>query len=165
MEEQNIFGIEIAKVKTKSCPLIILQGSLPMADVKDRMKEQIDTGADKAKDVTTQGSRLGQQAKEQGSNVISSAAETAKGVVGSVAEAVGQAKDKVKEWGTAAGHTVSQATEAIKDTAVAASDTTSKVAKYAGDELTEFVKRYPLPSVLIALGTGFFIGRMLRTTL
>jgi len=88
--------------------------------------------------------------------------ETARNVAGSVANAANQATETVKDWASSAGQNFNQAAETVRDSASAAYDRTSEMAEQAGEELTQFVRRNPIASVLIGLGIGFLIGRTLR---
>jgi ElaB/YqjD/DUF883 family membrane-anchored ribosome-binding protein len=125
-----------------------------MADTREWVKDRIDTGADKAKQLT-----------EQAGQAARSAADKAKEMAGSVAGAVGEVKDKAKEWTTQAGHGISQAAGSVRDTAVHAYDASCEATKEAGRELTNFVRRYPIASLMIGLGLGFLVGRAARRVL
>jgi ElaB/YqjD/DUF883 family membrane-anchored ribosome-binding protein len=133
-----------------------------MADLKDRMKDQIDAGAQRAKEVADQGARTFQHAKEQVGGLASSAVDKVREVAQTVAGAAGDAKEKVKEWSATAGQKANQATEAVREAAVEAYDRTTDFARQAGDELTTVVRRYPISALLISVGVGFMIGRMMN---
>jgi ElaB/YqjD/DUF883 family membrane-anchored ribosome-binding protein len=136
-----------------------------MADTKDWVKDRIEAGADKAKQFTEQAGHAAQSTKDAAGSLAASAAGKAKEVVGSVAEAAGEVKDKAKEWTASAVQGASRAAESVKETATQAYDKSSEAFKEAGKELTDFVRRYPIPSLCIGLGIGFLLGRAARNAL
>jgi len=133
-----------------------------MADVKDRVKEGIDTAAGKARQATDQGSQAVKHGFEQASNLGASAMETARNVASSMANAAGQASESVRDWASQAGQGFSQAAGAVRDTAANAYQRTTEVAGEYGEELTGLIRRYPITSVMCGLGLGFLLGRTFR---
>ena len=63
----------------------------------------------------------------------------------------GQATDKVKEY-------ASDATEKVKEYASIASEKASEM----GQEVTDIVRKYPIPSILTVFGVGYLVGRFIR---
>jgi len=108
-----------------------------------------------------------------------SVADKAKGLAGQAGEAItgakdraqewastagdkfGQAKDKVQDWASKTAEQVGEATNRVRDWASTASEKAGEAMKDVGDELTSFVRRYPIPSLLIGFGVGFILARAL----
>ncbi len=133
-----------------------------MADTKQWTKDRIDAGAEKAKQLTDQASQAAQSTKEAASNLVSSATDKAKEMASSVAQTMGDVKDRAKEWTSSAAQGIGHAAESVRDTAAHAYDVSCEATREAGRELTGFMRRYPIPSLLVGLGLGFLVGRMTR---
>jgi hypothetical protein len=135
-----------------------------MADIKDRVKGAIDTGADKAKGMTDQAAGAAKNAADRlpnngpGGNdnqsggfmdTVRDNAQSALGAAGEYAhqahDAASQAADKVQHW---------------------AEDAYDVAGRYAGDfgqEVTSLVRRYPVQALLVGFGVGLLLGRAVRT--
>jgi ElaB/YqjD/DUF883 family membrane-anchored ribosome-binding protein len=132
-------------------------GGFEMADIKDRVKGAIDTGADKAKNLTDQAAREAKEAADRmngpggdrgivdtvkdnaqsAMNAVGDFAHTARDRIGDYA---GQVGDKVEHWADEAGH----------------------YAKDFGQEVTTLVRKYPVQSLLVGFGVGLLLGRVVR---
>ena len=108
--------------------------------------------SDKAREVTNRVAELTGQAKDKANEVTAQVSDK-------VSELAGQAKDKAQEWATEAGDAMSHAKDKAQEWATEAADKTSATVKDLGHELTEFIRRYPAPALLIGFGLGFMIAK------
>ncbi|HEV8058249.1 MAG TPA: hypothetical protein VGP68_00120 [Gemmataceae bacterium] len=108
--------------------------------------------ADKARDVTNRVSEFAGQAKDKAKEVTEQVGEM-------VSDIAGQAKDKAQEWATEAGDAMCQAKDKAQEWATEAAQKTGATVKDLGNELTELIRRYPAPALLIGFGLGFMIAK------
>ena len=111
-----------------------------MADIKDRGNATIDTAAEKKKDLTNQEGGLMHTIKDN-----------AESAMHSVGDFVGHARDRIGTSATKAGEKVQHWAE---DAYGAGGDFTK--------EVTSLVRKYPIQSLLIGLGVGMIVGRVVR---
>jgi hypothetical protein len=135
----------------------------------ERTKEAAAQAGEKTKEAAQ---TLGDKTKEAASAVgdlVSSAASTAAGAVGRAADrATASAGSGVKHLGETMREKGPQ-TGMLGDASRAVADTLEKGGRYVEqeglggmmDDLTEVIRRNPLPSVLVGIGIGFLIGRTL----
>jgi hypothetical protein len=94
-------------------------------------------------------------------------ASTVKEKAGDIAEAagqaVGQAREKVQEWGSEAAGMMSGAKETVQDWASAGAEWTGENAKEVGQEVTRMIRRYPIPALLVGFAAGFLLARATRS--
>jgi len=153
-----------------------------MADIKDRAKERMDAMADKGRDYAERGAAGAQHAAESAGGMMHTAMDKAKDIAGSAKEMAGTAVDKAKdvagaakdmagtavdkakEWAGSAADGLSHAKDAVKDFASEAYEKSADMAQHMSTEVTSFVRRYPIPSLLAGLGIGFLLGRALRSS-
>jgi ElaB/YqjD/DUF883 family membrane-anchored ribosome-binding protein len=153
-----------------------------MADTKERIKDRIDTGAEKAKDFTdrahsgiqhAQGSIQGamegaghmtSNVMDKAKDVAGNAMDKAKDVAHSAADMAKQAKDKVQDWAHSAADGLGHAKDVVADYAGEAYDKSAEYVQFAGKEMTTFIRRYPIPAILIGLGVGFLLGKAMRSS-
>lgn len=107
---------------------------------------------DKARDVTNRVSEFAGQAKDKAKEVTDQ-------VTDKVGEMASQAKDKAQEWASEAGEAMSHAKDKAQEWATEAAEKTGATVKDLGHELTEFIRRYPAPALLIGFGLGFMIAK------
>jgi ElaB/YqjD/DUF883 family membrane-anchored ribosome-binding protein len=112
---------------------------------------------DKARDVTNRVSEFAGQAKDKAKEVTDQVGDR-------VSEMAGQAKDKAQEWATEAGEAMSHAKDKAQEWATDAAAKTGATMKDLGNELTEFIRRYPAPALLIGFGLGFMIAKASSTS-
>ena len=115
-----------------------------MADIKDRMKNTIDSVADKT-----------QAAKKEGEAAVDRARET----IGDAAE---HAREKVQEWAGDARDAVQHAGDRAERWAAEAYDTASDRLSDFRRDATIFIRNHPIPAILIGFGVGLLIGRTTR---
>lgn len=94
--------------------------------------------------------------KEQVNRITDIATDKARDAAQSVKETARDAADKVTD---VAEHAADKAQKWAHD----AYEQSSETLRHAGDELTQMVRKYPLPAVLIGLGVGFLMGRAMRS--
>ena len=105
-------------------------------------QESAGTTLEKAKDM---GSNALEKAKDMGSDVI----EKAKGYATNVSEQASQAASRI-------GNKVEQTYEAGRDYV------TERGLSGMGEDVTDLIRKNPLPAMLIGLGIGFLLARALR---
>jgi ElaB/YqjD/DUF883 family membrane-anchored ribosome-binding protein len=108
--------------------------------------------ADKAREMTNRVSEFAGQAKDKAKEVTDQVSDK-------VSEFAGQAKDKAQEWASDAGDAMCQAKDKAQEWATDAAQKTGATVKDLGHELTEFIRRYPAPALLIGFGLGFMIAK------
>lgn len=84
--------------------------------------------------------------------------EKTKDVASGAGELVSGAKEKVHEWASAAADVAGQA----KDKAQELATTAVHRVKDLGQGLTDLIRRYPLPALLVGFGIGFLASRVIR---
>jgi len=94
--------------------------------------------------------------KEQVNRITDIATDKARDAAQVTKETARDAADKVSD---VAGHVADKAQEWAHD----AYDQSGEALKHAGDELTQMVRKYPLPAVCIGLAVGFLFGRAMRS--
>ncbi|MFL5330732.1 MAG: hypothetical protein ACJ8C4_17670 [Gemmataceae bacterium] len=87
-----------------------------------------------------------------GTNIIDSVKEGAKNVADTVTDFASDAKNRVNDWTSGAGDMAKNAYEC----------TTNAVSTF-GTEATDFIKKYPIQSVVVGFGIGLILGRAVRT--
>jgi len=133
---------------------------------------------DKAKDVAG-------QAMDKAKDVAGQAVDKAKDAASSVGEMVGHAAStagkKADEFTSSAGHSIRQFGDTIREHAPkegmlgeaskTVANTTKQVGRYLEEEglsgmmedVTSLVKRNPIPAILVGIGLGVLIGRVMRS--
>jgi hypothetical protein len=109
--------------------------------------------SDKAREATNRVSEFAGQAKDK-------AKELTDQVSDKVGEMATQAKDKAQEWATEAGDAMHHAKDKAQEWATEAAEKTGATMKDLGNELTEFIRRYPAPALLIGFGLGFMLAKV-----
>lgn len=111
-----------------------------MADMKERANTGVNAGADAA--------RKGVDAAEKGAHGL---VDKAGDMVEKGKQAAGQLMDQAGEMGHKVQRWAGDAYEATAD----------KV-KEGVDSTTDLIRKYPIPAVLIGLGVGLLIGKLMR---
>jgi len=129
-----------------------------MPDLKDKMDHLGSTTRHEA-------SKVAGQAKDAAGNIIGAVKDTFQDVAGNAAnmanKAAGQVRETAKEWYGAAEECATHTAENVRRVA---GDAVERAGE-AGDELTTFIKRNPIPSVLAAVGIGFLAAIALRRSM
>ena len=107
---------------------------------------------DKAQDVTNRVGEFAGQAKDKAKEITDQVGDK-------VSELAGQAKDKAQEWASEAGDAMSYAKDKAGEWASDAAVKTTATVKDLGHELTDLIRRYPAPALLIGFGLGFMIAK------
>lgn len=144
----------------------------------EKAKEAGQQAFDKAKGAA---SSVGEMAGQAASAVGQTVSHAASSVGQSVSQAASAAGQKAEDWTASAGSSLKQLGETIHEKAPregmlgnasqAVANTVTNTGKYieeAGlggmmDDLTEVIRRNPVPAVLVGLGVGVLIGRLLRS--
>ena len=98
-----------------------------------------------------------QGAKDKARGAAAAAVDTVK-------EAAGAAADKAREVASAAGRKAKDAASAVGES-VESGGRYLQERDFSGmmDDFTDLVRRYPVPALLIGIGLGFCMGRVLRS--
>jgi hypothetical protein len=122
----------------------------------DKMKEGASNVMDKAKDVASQaGQTIG--------NVASTVGHKADDAAGSVGAGMHSLGEKVREKGPDSGM-LGKATRAVGDALESGGRylEEQKLSGMAGD-VTDLIRRNPIPALLVGIGFGFLLARTLRS--
>ena len=123
-----------------------------MADItKDRVKDGIDSGAAWAKSGVDAVSGVANEAKHEGHSLADRAGEMAT-----------QAGEKAREWAGDACETMHRAGETAEKWAGEVKDTATKAVGDFGQEVTDLIRKHPLPALLVGFGIGMLLGRTMR---
>jgi hypothetical protein len=101
---------------------------------------------------------------EQGGEggIVSTVKEAAQSVAETAGNLASQARERVQDFASSAAGTASDATGAVGEWASAGANWTGETAKDVGHELTQMIRRYPMPALLIGFGLGFLLARATR---
>jgi ElaB/YqjD/DUF883 family membrane-anchored ribosome-binding protein len=137
----------------------------------DAARESFGQAADKARDAASQAGQAVSSAASAATQAVGQAATSAAHTVGHKAEqattAVGSGMqhlaDTVRHQGPESGM-LGSASHAVADTL----DQTGKYIEDRNlsgmmDDVTGLIKRNPIPAVMVGLGVGFLLGRLLRS--
>jgi len=135
-------------------------------------------GFDKAREAGAQAVDKAKEAASSVGEMVGNAAHTAAQAAGSAAQNVGRKADDmtssagsgIKQFGDTIrehgpqGGVLGQATKTV-------ADTTKQVGKYLEEEglsgmfedVTKLIKRNPIPAILVGVGLGVLIGRVMRS--
>ncbi len=119
-----------------------------MADLKDTLKNNVEHGANAVKQGVDKVSGAGQYAKDAAMDATSTVANYAT-----------QAKDAVIDLAHNAGVSTEHAAQKAQVWAEDAYKATSDTVSDFGKEVTDLIRKHPLPAVLIGLGLGMLLGR------
>jgi ElaB/YqjD/DUF883 family membrane-anchored ribosome-binding protein len=122
---------------------------------------------------TEQGPTTGQAHVEHGNRPDSGRTETS-GMMGTIKEkagdlasgaanVAGQVRDKAKELASSAASGAQHAWEATKRGTQEFASNAAETAQNAWEGLGDIIRRYPVPSLLIAMGAGFLLGGVLAS--
>jgi len=129
---------------------------------------------DKAKDVADKAKEVGSQAMDKAKEAASSVGE----MVQNAASTVGR---KADDFTSAAGSNIKQFGDTIREhtpkegilgeASKTVANTTKQVGRYLEEEglsgmvedVTNLIKRNPIPAILVGVGLGVLIGRVLRS--
>jgi ElaB/YqjD/DUF883 family membrane-anchored ribosome-binding protein len=92
--------------------------------------------------------------------VVGAVKEKAQNLTSGATEVAGQVRDTARDWAGSAASAAGQAWDSTREEM-------SELASRAGDvygNFDSFIRRHPLPSLLIALGVGFAVGSCLTGT-
>jgi hypothetical protein len=112
-----------------------------MGTTRERVKNAIDEMASRAHHATD---ALAEAARN-GTDKVADAADAIDTKAHDAAGAVGHARDAVKSWATDVANHPGQHIKA------------------GGTELTHIIQRHPVPAILVGIGVGFMLARMIRT--
>ena len=130
--------------------------SQAFAEAKDKAYEAASAVADKAKDAS---SSVAEKARDAGSAIGHKAEDATHSVGSGMQSLAGTIREKMPHDGvvgsasTAVAETLDRGGRYLKEEGL----------KGIGEDLTNLVRRNPIPALLIALGVGFLIARSTRS--
>jgi uncharacterized protein YjbJ (UPF0337 family) len=135
-----------------------------MADTREKTKDTSGTAPGKPERPADQGKGGTQVAsdktKEPTSGVAGAVKEKVEDMAAGASQLAGKVKDTAEEWGSSVGAATVQAKEKAQEVAGAAAEKVGEV----GQDVTDLIRRYPLPALLVGVGVGFLLARVLRGT-
>jgi hypothetical protein len=96
------------------------------------------------------------------SGLASTAAEKAREVAAAAGDLAGQATGKVQELAATAAEKAGQAKDRVQEWAAASTDRAGEAVREVANDLTDLVRRYPIPALLIGFGLGLLVARATR---
>jgi len=144
----------------------------------DKAKDSMHTAADATRDAA---SHAGQAATSAASHIGQAASSAASSVGKKADEWTTAAGKKAEEWTAAAGNKVESLADTIRDRGPGAgmlgkaneavASTVEKTGEYLQDknlhgmmnDMTDLIKRNPIPALLVGLGVGYLLGRSMRS--
>lgn len=131
-----------------------------MPDMKDKLKGGIDSAADKAHEWTQEAARVAEKKLEEpkAGGKVEAVKESVQEVAAGASKLAGKATETAKEWAAAVGDAAVHA----KDKAQEVVSTAAEKAGDVGKELTTFIRRYPLQSLLVGFAAGFLTAQLVR---
>ena len=134
-----------------------------MADtIQNRIKGTIDATADKASAAVDATSPTANGTKEEGQGLVDRAKTSAEGLMGLAGDVATHAKEKVQEWAGEGQEAMHLAGEKAQKWATEARDAATGSIGDFGKEVTNLVRKHPLPALLVGFGLGLLLGRSAR---
>jgi hypothetical protein len=115
-----------------------------MAETREKTKDTPGTASGMAEKVGDQGKESSPASKDKPQEAPSS-------VVGAV-------KEKMHDMAASVGSSAVQAKDKAQEVVSAAAEKVGKV----GQEVTALIRRYPLPALLMGVGVGFLLAKLLQ---
>jgi gas vesicle protein len=98
------------------------------------------------------------KAEEGTSGVVGAAKEKIQEMATSASQVDGNVKDTAEEWASSVGSAAVQAKDKAQEVVGAAAEKVGEV----GEEVTALIRRYPLPALLMGVGMGFLLAKILQ---
>jgi hypothetical protein len=113
------------------------------------------------------GSTVGRQEQERQESVVEKAKDTGSQAIEKAKDMGSQAMEKAKDYASSVSEQVSQTAsrlgERAEHTYEAGRDyVTHRGLRGMGEDVTDIIRRNPVPAVLVGLGIGFLIARAMR---
>ncbi len=134
-----------------------------MPDMRDKLKGGIESAAHKANEWTQEAGNRAQLAGKKledskAGGLVEAVKESVQEVAAGASELAGKATETAKEWASSVGDAAVHAKDKVQDVVA----TATEKAGVAGKELTTFIRRYPLQSLLVAFAAGFLTAHLVR---
>jgi len=128
-----------------------------------------------------QAGQFGDKAKDAAQNAAHAAQNVAHNVADSARDAASTVGKKAEDWTATAGSKVESLADTVRDKGPssgmfgraneAVADSLENVGEYLQDknlsgmmgDMSELIKRNPIPALLLGLGVGYLVGRSLRS--
>ena len=98
--------------------------------------------------------------QEATSGVAGAVKEKVEDMAAGASQLAGKVKDTAEEWASSVGGAAVQAKDKAQEVAGAAAEKVGEV----GQDVTDLIRRYPLPALLVGVGVGFLLAHLLRGT-
>jgi ElaB/YqjD/DUF883 family membrane-anchored ribosome-binding protein len=158
---------QIPKLKSRArsvtCFKTAFSRSKDMPDMKDKLRGGIESAADMANEWTHEAGHQARAAAKKldepkAGGMVEAVKEGVQDAAAGASELAGKVTETAKEWassvGDAAVHAKDKAQEAVSAAAEKAGD--------VGQELTTFIRRYPMQSLLVGFAAGFLTAQLVR---
>jgi ElaB/YqjD/DUF883 family membrane-anchored ribosome-binding protein len=126
-----------------------------MAETSEKTRYPAGTASEALK---KPGRHVEEQAQEGTSGVVGAAKEKVQEMATSASQVAGKGKDTAEEWASSVGSAAVQAKDKAQGVVSAAAEKVEEV----GEEVTAWIRRYPLPALLMSAGVGFLLAKMLQ---
>jgi ElaB/YqjD/DUF883 family membrane-anchored ribosome-binding protein len=134
-----------------------------MADTREKIKDTSGTAPWKSERPGDQGGGTqgpSNRTKEATSGVAGDVKEKVEDMAAGASQLAGKVKDTAEEWASSVGGAAVQAKDKAQELAAAAAEKVGEV----GQDVTDLIRRYPLPALLVGIGVGFLLAHLLRGT-
>jgi hypothetical protein len=123
-------------------------------DAAARARGMAERGGDQAR-ATAQ--TAAERAKEATAGVVGAVKEKVQDVAAGASDLAGKAKDTAQAWASSVGSAAVQ----VKDKAMEVASAAAETVGHLGQDVTGLIRRYPVSALLMGLGVGFLLGRLL----
>jgi ElaB/YqjD/DUF883 family membrane-anchored ribosome-binding protein len=111
-----------------------------------------------------QGMPFNESRRLDSGSVLDTVKEKAQDFASGASDLAGQVKDRASDLASNIGHQASQAWDSTRHGVEHAASAVSDQAGEAFDNVTGMIRRYPIPSLLIAFGVGFLVAQVIQVT-
>jgi predicted phage tail protein len=135
-----------------------------MAETREKIKDTPGTASGMAEKAGDQGKASTQASKakpsEATSGVVGAVKEKVEDMAAGASQLAGKVKDTAEEWASSVAGAAVQAKDKAQEVAGAAAEKVGEM----GQDVTDLIRRYPIPALLIGVGAGFVLAHLLRGT-
>jgi predicted phage tail protein len=133
-----------------------------MAETREKTKDTPGTASGMSEKAGDQGKASTQASKakplEATPGVVGAVKEKVEDMAAGASHIVGKVKDTAEEWASSVGGAAVQAKDKAQEVAGAAAEKVGEM----GQGVTDLLRRYPIPALLISVGVGFILAQLLR---
>lgn len=127
-----------------------------MAETSEKIRYPAGTASEALKKPGVQ--RTADTSKSKAHEGTSAAKEKIQEMATSASQVAGKVKDTAEDWASSVGSAAVQAKDKAQEVVGAAAEKVGEV----GEEVTALIRRYPLLALLMGIGVGFLLAKMLQ---